>query len=227
MFPFPQAMLCPAGGAAIIGVSTVTNLPATNANTCINVPLPAGSAAGDLCVQIAADYNSSAVMGLGTPTGFTALFSTGVTGNVVNWTGWKVLTATDISNGYVPGPTGISNSTAQTNSGQSIVVLRGPSSLVVAAQPTETTASSSFALAGINKAARTTYVLAVLAGGYSGSLAFQINSLPGSFSDPQNGSSWQGGFIAVCKADLYADGTAETIGAVGTANGKWALLSAV
>jgi hypothetical protein len=69
--------------------------------TTINLPLPAGAAAGDMCVALWG--GNSAVM-VGTQTGFTTLADHSSTADTLvpdAWIGRKTLTSTDITNGFV------------------------------------------------------------------------------------------------------------------------------
>lgn len=100
-------------------------------NATVNITLPAGSAAGDLCICING-YNRAI------PAGFTLLNTSTMTNNGGQYytSSFKALVAGDITNGY------ITVDVASINCGAALVVYRGISSPVFSASGESTTTAN-------------------------------------------------------------------------------------
>ncbi len=119
MHPFSSLLAAGRSPPAYIGVTTSDGVGAAH-----NVNLPAGSAVGDLAVVVNGFSNAQ-------PTGFTLVRTNTMANNGGQYyqSSFKVLTSTDISNGYIAFP-----SSGLSGIGELLIVYRGVREAVFAGE---------------------------------------------------------------------------------------------
>lgn len=173
-----------------------------------NLALPAGAAADDLAIAINGYSNA-------TPSGFTELHRDTMSNNGGQWyqSGYKVLTTTDIANGYITFP-----NSGFTSIGEVLAVYRGPTSAAWNATNEPSASSSSCAVNyALNSASLGVLAYCVDRDGYAtGSTIANATKLGGA---PAAGGGTYGVLFGHNLAGL-ANGATVTFGSLATSFGQ-------